>query len=56
METLKTSNWWESNWYKEQEQIHKDFVKREGQNQHRLGRWVYYIDENNEVKFEYINI
>ena len=56
METnsAKHNDWWENDWYKKQEELNKQELEKNPPKQ--IPRWICLLDNNGELKFEYVNI
>lgn len=50
--TNQQNEWWESDWYKKIEDLHKKNIEPQGHI--ILGRWVYFFNEKNELIHEYV--
>jgi hypothetical protein len=46
----KMPNWWNTEWYKEWERLSKKT------SQTRVGKWVCFYNEKNELVYEYVDM
>lgn len=49
--TMKTNNWWESEWYRKWEQLADESYHGE-----RAGYWICYYNEENELTYRYVDM